>query len=472
MLLVDDEEAILKQFQWAFKNDFKVITAQTAEEAIGALKTKSPELMILDLSLTGDPANLEGFRILESALQIDPALKVIVITGHDDKENALTAIERGALDFYTKPVAIDELRTILRRASYIRSLESEISRLKKKGHRGREFEGIIATSEAMLEIFETVKKVAPTDVSVLITGESGTGKELIARAIHKISPRQNKAFIPINCGAIPENLLESELFGHEKGSFTGAHASRPGKFEVADGGTLFLDEIGELPPSLQVKILRFLQDQVIERVGGREPIQLDVRIIAATNRDLASMLEDRSFREDLYYRINTISIPLPPLQQRHDDILLLSTHFLHHYNREYSRNVRGFSQAALETLYNYSWPGNVRELENRVKRGVIMSRGKMIQPPDMDLPSPAEGAEERFAGAEGKAGASVPTAGITLKEAREGMENRLLNNALLRHSGNVSAAAQELGVSRPTLHDLMKKHQIDPEDFRAPKNKK
>jgi two-component system NtrC family response regulator len=321
----------------------------------------------------------------------------------------------------------------------------------------------------MLEIFETIKKIAPTDISVLITGESGTGKELVARAIHGRSPRSDKPFIPINCGAIPENLLESELFGHEKGSFTGAHASRPGKFEIADGGTLFLDEIGELPQALQVKLLRFLQDQVVERVGGLEQIQVDVRIIAATNRDLSSMMEERTFREDLFYRINTISLDLPPLRDRGDDILLLGMHFLHHYNRQFSRNIAGFSKSALETLNAFQWPGNVRELENRVKRGVIMCRGKMIRPEEMDLPATGD---EASGEGDMPGGDSPPPVHVPLKEARDALERRLVTSALLGSSGNVSAAAQELDISRPTLHDLMKKHGIDPADFRASRKKK
>jgi two-component system NtrC family response regulator len=474
LLIVDDEEAILKQLEWSFKNDFTVITAQTEDEAISAVKSAKPELMILDLSLTGDPATLEGFRVLESALQMEPSLKVVVITGHDEKENALRAIEQGAYDFYPKPIEVDELRIILKRAGYLRSLEREIENLRSKKIDGYEFEGIMAMSAPMLDTFETVRKAAPTDVSILITGESGTGKELIARAIHRRSPRREKPFVPINCGAIPENLLESELFGHEKGSFTGAHASRPGKFEIADGGTLFLDEIGELPQQLQVKLLRFLQDQVIERIGGREQIKVDVRIIAATNRDLGSMIEERRFREDLFYRINTINIGLPPLRRRGDDILLLGMHFLHRYNRKFSKNIRGFSNAAQKILYLHEWPGNVRELENRVKRGVIMAAGRIIQPQDLDLPhaedvtartrtgAAAETPEERAAAYETK----------TLKAARDEVETRLIKGALLRSSGNVSAAAQELEISRPTLHDLMKKHGIDPEDFRVARDKK
>lgn len=463
LLIVDDEEAILKQLEWAFKKDYRVTTASTEEEALDAIKAKRPDLMILDLSLTGDPDRLEGFYILETALQINPFLKIMVITGHDEKENALRAVELGAYDFFAKPIVIDELAVILKRASYVTGLERDLEVLRARSGERKDFEGIIAMSDSMLDVFNTVKRVAPTDVSVLVTGESGTGKELIAKAIHRHSPRQGGPFIPINCGAIPENLLESELFGHEKGSFTGAHVTRPGKFEIADGGTIFLDEIGELSQSLQVKILRFLQDQVIERVGGREPIQIDVRIIAATNRDLEEMLGTKEFREDLFYRINTISLSLPPLRERDEDILLLAMYFLNHYNREFSKNIRGFSNSAHGTLSGYAWPGNVRELENRIKRAVIMTTGKLIQPEDLDLPYDDELEGESQAG---ERGLSLP-AGMTLKQAREETERKLIVGALLRSRGNVSAAAKELDVSRPTLHDLMKKLDIDSADFRG-----
>jgi len=472
LLIVDDEESILKQLQWAFKQDFTVLTAQTADEAIAAVKTKKPGLMLLDLSLTGDPRNIDGLEILEDAILVDPHLKVVVLTGHDERENALKAIERGAYDFCSKTTPIEELRTILKRAAHLLSLETELFALKRKEGARHEFEGIVAMSKSMLGVFETVKRVAATDVSVLIMGESGTGKELIARAIHTRSPRRDNPFVPINCGAIPENLLESELFGHERGSFTGAFETRPGKFETADSGTIFLDEIGELPPSLQVKILRFLQERVIERVGGREPIKVDVRIIAATNRNLDAMLAGQTFREDLFYRINTVSIDLPPLRDRRDDILLLAMRFLHRYNGEFSRNVRGFGEYAQKTLGLYAWPGNVRELENRVKRGVIMATGKLIQPEDLDLPYPEnlrKGASE--ASPSGAAGSDIPFEPMPLKEAREELERRFVVGALIRARGNVSAAAESLEVSRPTLHDLMKKHGIDPEEYRLPKGK-
>ncbi len=467
LLIVDDEETILKQLRWAFKNDYDIITAVSADEALSAVRQHSPSVMILDLSLTDDASELEGFDVLESALSIDPQIKVVMITGHDDMENALKSIETGALDFYAKPVDVEELRVILQRAFYIRSLERELAKLKEGYARGHEFEGVIGMSEPMLGIFESVRRIAPTGVSVLITGESGTGKELIARALHNKSTRNGGPFIPINCGAIPENLLESELFGHEKGSFTGAHATKAGKFETADGGTLFLDEIGELPQALQVKLLRFLQDQVVERVGGGAPIQVDVRVIAATNSDLEEMIAEKKFREDLFYRINTVRISMPPLRDRGDDILLLATRLLHRYSSEFSRGLKGYSRSAIEAIHSYRWPGNVRELDNRVKRGVIMAAANLIQPSDLDIPFEDEAGENTPAESP-----PIDIAGeMSLKEAKERLEKGMVIATLLRTSGNVSASAGELGVSRPTLHDLMKKHGIDAGDFRAPRDK-
>ena len=459
LLIVDDEEAILKQLAWAFRNEYEIVTAASAAEALAEVRDSSPKVMILDLSLSNDSPQLEGFEVLDAALGIDPHIKVVMITGHDDMENALRSIETGAVDFYAKPVDIEELRVILRRAFYIRSLEDELEGMRSRYAHRHEFEGIIGMSEPMLAIFDAVRRIAPTDVSVLVTGESGTGKELIARAIHSKSSRSGGPFVPINCGAIPENLLESELFGHEKGSFTGAHATKAGKFETADHGTLFLDEIGELPPALQVKLLRFLQDQVVERVGGGAPIQVDVRVIAATNRNLEEMIAEKTFREDLFYRIDTVRISLPPLRERGDDILLLATRFLHRYSAEYSRGVKAFSREAIEAINSYSWPGNVRELDNRVMRAVIMSTSGQIRPSDLDIPSGGGG--ERETGS-----AFDVAAGVPLKEARERLEKEMVIAALLRSSGNVSASAAELGVSRPTLHDLMKKHGIDADDFR------
>ncbi|MFO7916014.1 MAG: PEP-CTERM-box response regulator transcription factor [Candidatus Krumholzibacteriales bacterium] len=464
LLIVDDEETIRKQLEWALKDSYGITTAGTAPEAVQQVKTFKPDLIILDLSLSSDPEKFEGFEVLESALRINPEVKIIVITGHDQKENALKAIREGAHDFYTKPVEIEELRVILKRAAHVHRLELELKNLIKETGDKNEFEGIIALSPSMREVFATIKKIAPTDVTVLITGESGTGKELAARAIHSKSERRNRPFVTINCGAIPENLLESELFGHRKGSFTGAHADKMGKFEAADGGTLFLDEIGELPQSLQVKLLRFLQDHIIERVGGNKQIQLDVRIVAATNRDLDSMMEKGDFRQDLFYRINTINITLPPLRDRGNDILLLAKFFLNYYNRSLGRNITGFSDPAREILYRYGWPGNVRELENRIKRAVIMCSGRTIEQSDLDLESGRE--EEGSPGGEGIDNFADAYQRISLKDARSRIEKKVISGALIRTSGNISAAAEQLDVSRPTLHDLINKYDINADSFR------
>ncbi len=473
LLIVDDEESILKQLKWAFKKNYRVITAPGAEQAAEALEREEPDLMILDLMLEPGSDTLEGFRILDVALRLNPSSRVVVITGHDETENALTAIEKGAYDFLAKPVSMDELRVILKRAEYLISLERQLNRMKQQARDRFDFEGIIAMSAPMLEVFDIIRRVATTDVPVLITGESGTGKELAAKAIHRRSNRSGEPFVPINCGAIPENLLESELFGHQKGSFTGAHKSQPGKFELANGGTIFLDEIAELSPKLQVKLLRFLQDQVIERIGGGDPIQVDVRIIAATNRPLKELIEESAFREDLYYRINTINIDLPPLRERGDDILLLGMDFLHHYSREYSKKIRGFGARARELIYAHHWPGNVRELENRVKRAVIMTTSNLIQPEDLNITTTAD-AEAQTREKTGGDGSPLPTAlsGKTMREAREYIDRLLINRTLLHTGGNVSAAAEQLKISRPTLHDLIKKHGIDPSRFRDLKGRK
>lgn len=465
LLIVDDEKPILKQLEWALKEEYGISTAQTVEEATDGITSFKPDIIILDLSLSPGPDRFEGFEVLRYALEENPRIKVIVVTGHDHRENALKAIEEGAHDFYTKPVDIEELKIILNRAAHILSLEKELNTLREIRSGQTDFAGMIGISKPMVKVFDKVRKVAPMDVTVLVTGESGTGKELVARAIHAKSPRSSRPFVPINCGAIPENLLESELFGHEKGSFTGAHATRTGKFEAAQGGTLFLDEIGELPQTLQVKLLRFLQDQVIERVGGNEQIQLNVRVIAATNRELEEMISASDFREDLYYRINTIRINLPPLRDREDDILLLSKFFLNNYNRQFRKNIRGFSDSARELLYSHLWPGNVRELENRIMRAVIMSSGKSIEAADFDLES--ESAEAAGAGKTGLYDIASARRKVTLKEARGEVESKLITGALIRTEGNVSAAAQQLGISRPTLHDMIKKYRIDPEQFRA-----
>ncbi len=450
LLIIDDDESIRKQMRWALAQDYDVITAEDRPSALNAVKRK-PWVVTLDLGLPPDEAgSSEGMACLREMLRCDPFIKVVVITGNTDKENALKGISAGAYDYLTKPVDIDELKVILKRAVHVASLERENVELRNRIDKGVVFEDLLGTTESMQEIFTTVRKVAPTDVPVLITGESGTGKELVARAIHQRSRRKDGPFIPINCGAIPETLLESELFGYEKGAFTGAHTRKKGKIELANNGTIFFDEVGELPLQLQVKLLRFLQEQEIERIGGKERIKVDVRVLAATNRDLEKAIAESTFREDMYYRLALIHIKIPPLRERKDDLLLCAMAFLQKFAKEFGKNFKGFSNEAIDTITSYTWPGNVRELENRIKRAVIMADGPTITPQALSLNArPEEG--------------SKPSEPLNLKSGRERAEKEYIHKALLRHNGNISRTADELGISRPTLYDLLRKYRL--EDF-------
>ena len=440
LLIVDDDEDLRTQMKWALTADYDVSLAEDRESAIASINKEQPAVVTLDLGLPPNPAGVEeGFAVLDHILDAYSHTKVIIITGRGEKENALRAVEKGAYDFFYKPIQLDELKVVLRRAFHLSQLEQEQREMR---HRlsGNTFEDMIGNSPKMQDVFSTIRKVATTDAPVLITGESGTGKELVARAIHRLSIRESKPFIPINCSAIPENLIESELFGHEKGTFTGAHAQRIGRFEMAEGGTLFLDEIGDLPQLLQVKLLRFLQEKVIERVGGREQIEVDTRILAATNRDLEEAMKKATFREDLYYRLNVVKVSLPPLRDRQADVILLAKTFLDRYTSEIRKKIKGFNSQALESIERYAWPGNVRELENRIKRAVIMSEGKKITAEDLEL--------------ESTVGKKEP---MVLKDARKMLEKDLILKAITRNDNSLTKAAAELGVSRPTLYDLMEK---------------
>jgi two-component system NtrC family response regulator len=441
LLIVDDDEDLRAQMKWALAQEYEVFLAEDRPSALEAVRTKKVPVVTLDLGLPPWPASVEeGFATLAEILSIDPFIKVIIATGRGEKEHALRAVADGAYDFLYKPVDIEELKVLLKRAFYLAGLEREHQELRSR--MGDEsFQGILGTSHKMAEVFATVRKVATTDVPVLISGESGTGKELVASAIHRLSRRKNHSFVVINCGAIPENLLEAELFGHEKGAYTGAHVQRRGRVEAAHSGTLFLDEIGELSLALQVKLLRFLQEQVIERIGGREQIKVDARVIAATNRDLKQAMKEGTFREDLYFRLGVITIPLPPLREREGDTVLLANAFLRRYAAENKKKLTGFTSQAVSALQEYPWPGNVRELENRLKRAVIMAEGTKITPVDLELEAPPEDKRE----------------GVSLKEARETLEKEIVTRALTRNSDNVTRAAGELGVSRPTLYELMEK---------------
>jgi len=443
LLIVDDDEEIRTQMKWALSRDFDLITAGDRPEAIECFRRERPLTTLLDLGLPPQPNEPdEGLAALGELLSIDPAAKIIIISGQGEKKNALEAVAAGAYDFLCKPVEMEELQFLLRRSIYLANLEREYRQLRQQTQ-SEGFEQMVGGSPQMQGVFAYIRKVAGTNAPVLLLGESGTGKELAALAIHERSPRKDKSFVAINCNGIPESLLESELFGHEKGSFTGAHAQRKGLIENAADGTLFLDEIGELPPPIQVKLLRFLQEQRFQRVGGRQEIQIDTRVIAATNADLKQVISEGKFREDLYFRLAVVVISLPPLRDRGDDVALLGREFLQRYAAQNNKKSLAFSPDALRALYRHNWPGNVRELQNRVKRAVIMTDGKRLTADDLELADLSQ------------------TSPATLKEAREAVEKEVVQNALKRHQGKITSAALELGVSRPTLYELMEKLGIE-----------
>jgi two-component system NtrC family response regulator len=446
LLIVDDDEEIRTQMKWAVGQDYDVVMAGDRTEALEAFASCRPAVTILDLGLPPSPNEpKEGLATLSSLLALDKGAKVIILSGQEEKENALRAVGAGAYDFLCKPVEIEELRVLLRRCFYVAGLEKEY-RDTQRSTRAEAFEDILGTSPRMQEVFTAIRKVSTANAPVLVLGESGTGKEMVAEAIHRCSPRKSGPFVAINCSAIPENLLESELFGHEKGSFTGAHAQRKGLIESAAKGTLFLDEIGDLPLPIQVKLLRFLQEQTFMRVGGRQEIQSDARIIAATNADLKQATANGKFREDLYFRLAVVVIDLPPLRERGDDATTMATEFLLRFASQAGKPELTFTPEALRAVGRYHWPGNVRELQNRVQRAVIMADGKRITVRDMEL-----------------TGAAGGLAVTTLKAAREHAERELIQQALKKNAGKISAASIELGISRPTLYELIQKLGISAE---------
>jgi two-component system, NtrC family, response regulator len=440
LLLVDDDEAIRTQMKWALSADYEIICAEDRAGAVENFKKKKPAVTLLDLGLPPRPADPdEGLATLAELKAVDEMAKVIVISGQGEKKNALEAVASGAYDFLCKPIDPDELKLLLKRCIYLADLEREY-RKARESQRAAVFEDMLGTSPQMQGVFSFIRKVATTTAPVLLLGESGTGKEMAALAIHRRGPRKDGPFIPINCNAIPENLLESELFGHEKGSFTGATMQRVGLVETAKGGTLFLDEIGELPPSIQVKLLRYLQEQRFQRVGGRQELTSDARIIAATNVDLKAAINQGSFREDLYFRLAVLIISLPPLRERGDDAMLLAQEFLQKYAAQNGKANIAFVPEALRAINRHPWPGNVRELQNRIKRAVIMADSRRITEKDLELSTGI--------------GFSSST---TLKEARENVEREMVQRALKRNLGRISSAAAELGISRPTLYELMER---------------
>jgi two-component system NtrC family response regulator len=442
LLIVDDDSGLLRQLRWAF-SEHKVHAAASRPEALALIRAHQVPVAILDLGLPPDPDGAsEGLATLSEIREIAPATKVVIATGNETREHALRAIALGAYDFYQKPIDIEVLRMIVGRAEQMFELEAENRRLTDAAT-GSPIDGIIATSPEMLRVLRNVEKLAPTDVAVLLLGESGTGKELLAHAIHKLSPRAGGPFVPINCAAIPETLLESELFGHEKGAFTGALRQNIGRIESAHQGTLFLDEIGDVPLPMQVKLLRFLQDQVVERIGGRRPVQVDVRIVCATNQDLDRMMADGRFREDLFYRLNEVTVRIPALRERPADSIILASFFLRRFAAEYGRAARGLAGSALAAIRDYPWPGNVRELENRVKRAIVMTEGPLVTAADLDLPTGEDEAKS-----------------LDIRAARARAEREVIQLALTQAGSNLSKAAKLLGISRPTLYDLMQQHQL------------
>jgi two-component system NtrC family response regulator len=442
LLIVEDDLGLQRQLAWTFE-DYTVLSAADRPSALSLLAAEDPPVVTLDLGLPPDQDGAsEGLATLEEIRKAAPRTKVIVVTGSDEREHALKAVALGAYDFYQKPIDADTIKLIVSRAHHLHALETENLRLRELER--RPLEGVVTASPLMLNVCRVVEKVAPTAVSVLLLGESGTGKELVARALHNLSPRRSNRFVAINCAAIPEPLLESELFGHEKGAFTGAHRQVIGKIELADQGTLFLDEIGDMPIQLQAKLLRFLQQRVFERIGGRTEIAIDVRVVCATHRNPEELIKTKEFREDLYYRLSELVINIPPLRERIGDPLVLAHHFLNLANQSAGKTIRGLATDAVAALNNYPWPGNVRELEGRVKRAVIMAEGSQITATDLDLP------------ATNGAASATPT----LKEARERGEKDAITRALTQAEGNVSRASKLLEISRPTLYELMKYHGV------------
>ena len=444
LLVIEDDAGLQAQLKWAYE-DFDVTIAGDRASALAALRAETPAVVTLDLGLPPDPDGVtEGFAVLDEIMAIKPDTKVIVASGHGARESALQAIERGAYDFYRKPVDIEALGLIVRRAFNLHAIEEENRRLADKSGDDKTVLGsLITNAPEMVKVARTIERVANTSASIMLLGASGTGKELLARGLHNSSDRKHDAFVAINCAAIPENLLESELFGHEKGAFTGAVKTTEGKIEQANGGTLFLDEVGDIPLPLQVKLLRFLQERTIERIGGRKQIAVDTRIVCATHQDLEAMIADGRFREDLFYRLAEIVVKIPALSERTGDTVLLAKAFLTRFSAEMNPQVKGFAPDALTAIDAWNWPGNVRELENRVKRAVIMADGRLIGAEDLDLADEEQDSEA-----------------LNLKSAREKADRRVIRHALARSEGNISQTAKLLGISRPTLYDLLKQYDL------------
>jgi two-component system, NtrC family, response regulator len=445
LLIVEDDPGLQKQLKWSFEA-YHTVIAGNRTEAITALRRFTPSVITLDLGLPPDPTNAsEGLETLKEILELAPATKVIVVTGNDDRDNAITAIAMGAYDFYQKPIDIDVLGLIIERAFQLYNLEKEFTTLQRKS--SEPLAGIIASSKKMQELSRMIERVAPANVTALLLGESGTGKEVLAKAIHGLSDRSNHPFVAVNCAAIPENLLESELFGYEKGAFTGAAQQTKGKIEYANKGTFFLDEIGDLPLALQAKLLRFLQERTIERIGGRTEIPIDVRIICATHQNLQALIDSGKFRSDLYYRISEMVINIPPLREREGDAIEIATVLLRRYCELNNKKIKGFSKAAAKAIESYPWPGNIRELENKIKRAVIMADENNITFDDLELDQSND--------------VAIP---LNLREVRESSETLAIKRALSHSNNNISNTAKLLGITRPTLYALFEKYSISVND--------
>lgn len=447
LLIVEDDPGLLSQLKWCF-DGYDVITAEDRSSAITELRRHTPMVVLQDLGLPPNPEGVdEGLATLQETLKLAPHTKVIVVTGNGDQENALKSVAMGAYDFYQKPVDTDTLRLLVDRAFSMGELEAENRRLQNLASESP-LDGIVACCDGMLQVCRVIEKIAPTNVTAMLLGDSGTGKELLARALHRLSPRSEHRFVAINCAAIPENLLESELFGYEKGAFTGAVKQTLGKVELAEGGTLFLDEIADMPMSLQAKMLRFLQERVIERVGGRKEIPVDVRVVCATNQNPAELIKKGLFREDLYYRVCEITINIPPFREREEGRMILARTLLNKYAKLESRSFVGFSEDANAAIEAYGWPGNVRELENKIKSAVIMAEGKHVTADDLGIST----------------GDAVPES-LNLREVRQSAESKAIRAALMKNFGNISRAAEQLGVTRPTLYDLLGKYGLSADSY-------
>jgi two-component system NtrC family response regulator len=447
LLIVESDSGLRAHLKQCFEG-YAVTMAKNRGQAITELRRHEPAVVLQNLRLQLDSECMdEGLATLTEILKLAPHTKVIVLIENVDQAVAMSAVAQGAYNFYKKPIELDTLRLIVNRAFAIFELESENRRLQNQVNESP-LDGIVAASEGMLAVCRMIEKVAPTDVTTLLLGESGTGKELLARALHNLSPRAEQNFVAINCAAIPENLLESELFGHEKGSFTGAHKQSIGKVELASGGTLFLDEIGDMPIALQAKMLRFLQERVIERVGGREEIPVDVRVVCATNQIPDTIIKEGLFREDLYYRVSEITINIPPLRDREEGRLILARTLLQKFSKSQKRAINGFADDAIQAIESYAWPGNVRELENKIKGAVIMADGKMVTAMDLGLQSNDGDVES-----------------LNLREVRQRAESKAIRVALTKSYGNISKAADLLGITRPTLYDMLNKYGLSSDSY-------